>query len=448
MKILHYFLGFPPYRSGGLTKYVSDLMEAQAGEGHKVMALWPGQMRMISKKTSVKKRKSISGIENYELVNPLPVSLDEGITAFAEYERRCDRQIYVSFLKETMPDAIHIHTLMGVHREFIEAASELNIRTVFTTHDYFGICPKVNLYRYGVTCENDHDCQDCIQCNVKALSIKKIRIIQSPMYRLAKNTVLVRYFRKKHRSNFFSFESIPDMPVEKSQIPVLAEEYRKLREYYISILSMIDFVHFNSRLTESVYKRYFIPKDSKVMTITHRNIADNRKTNYWSPKDIMRITVLAPAKPFKGFNILKDALDELWNSGVKNFELKIFDSVQDKSKYMKIQEEGFSYDQLGDILADTDVVIAPSVWYETFGFTVLEAISYGVPVIVSDHVGAKDIIGAGGIVVKAGSKESLKAAILSLSPDRLRELRDAIQKEAKIKTWEQFLKENNQLYFG
>ena len=42
--------------------------------------------------------------------------------------------------------------------------------------------------------------------------------------------------------------------------------------------------------------------------------------------------------------------------------------------------------------------------------TVLEAVSCGVPVIVSDHVGAKDIIGGGGIVVKAGSCEELKDA--------------------------------------
>ena len=31
-------------------------------------------------------------------------------------------------------------------------------------------------------------------------------------------------------------------------------------------------------------------------------------------------------------------------------------------------------------------------WYETFGFTVLEALSYGVPVMVTDSVGAKDIV--------------------------------------------------------
>ena len=32
MKILHYSLGFPPYRSGGLTKFSMDLMREQIRE--------------------------------------------------------------------------------------------------------------------------------------------------------------------------------------------------------------------------------------------------------------------------------------------------------------------------------------------------------------------------------------------------------------------------------
>mgnify|MGYP001344578015 CR=1 FL=1 len=36
MRILHYGLGFPPYRTGGLTKYCVDLMLIQKKMGHDV----------------------------------------------------------------------------------------------------------------------------------------------------------------------------------------------------------------------------------------------------------------------------------------------------------------------------------------------------------------------------------------------------------------------------
>ena len=64
---------------------------------------------------------------------------------------------------------------------------------------------------------------------------------------------------------------------------------------------------------------------------------------------------------------------------------------------------------------DADCVILPSLWNETFGFTVLEALSYGVPVIVSSHVGAKDIVdeGKNGFVVE-GNVDSLKTKLRSV----------------------------------
>ena len=98
-------------------------------------------------------------------------------------------------------------------------------------------------------------------------------------------------------------------------------------------------------------------------------------------------------------------------------------------------------------MSNTDVLIAPSVGYDTFGFTVLEALSYGIPVIVSDHVGAKDIVGKSGVVVKAGSLNELKIEIETLIayPEKLMKLRQEAMKN-KIKIWEQFVEENYQMY--
>lgn len=446
MKILHYFLGFPPYRTGGLTKYCFDLMKEQANQGDEVTALWPGQMNFLSKQTKMKRRRSVGTIKNYEIINPLPVALDEGISDFDVYMEPCPEAIYYNFLREVAPEAIHIHTLMGLHREFLQAAIRLKIRTVFTTHDYFGICPKVTLYRYGEVCENDHGCKDCIQCNCTALSINRIRLMQSPLYRFLKNSALVKTLRNQHRGYFYANERLPDMPVPDSEVPEAASEYKRLREYYIQMLSMCDLIYFNSTVTEAVYNRYFTPKASVVRTITHQNISDNRTAISWKPEGVLRLTCLAPAKPYKGYKVMKDVLDDLWNSGNKNIELKLFSPVENIAPYMKVQADGFKYDQLKSIMMDTDVLLAPSVWYETFGFTVLEAISYGVPVIVSDSVGAKDIIGNGGIVVEAGNRNSLREAIIALTPEKLRELRNNIQKSAKIKTWKQFVEENYELY--
>lgn len=439
MKILHYFLGFPPYRSGGLTKFAYDLMKAQVSDGNEVSGLWPGTIIKIGANPKIKKSKSISKIQNYELINPLPVPLDEGIGDVHAFTQSCDVNIYKKFLMTVNPEVIHIHTLMGIHKEFIDVANELKIRTIYTSHDYFGLCPKVTLFRSGSCCEDDSTCHKCIQCNLNCLSLKKIQILQSPLYRIAKNTALVNGLRKKHRGNFFAEEQLPDMP--NIDVEECAKQYQTLRAYYVKMYEKIDCMHFNSTVAETVFRKYLTPRDSKVISITHTGVSDNRNNEH-KKSDKLRILSLAPAKPFKGFTVLKKALDELWSEGKRDFELKVFSPVMNPPAYMVIKEDGFKQSELSEIFSDSDVLVAPSIWYETFGFTVLEALSYGVPVIVSDHVGAKDIVNGCGEIVQAGNVSELKHALMS--SDRIEMHRMKVKTDGNIKSWEAFL---NELYF-
>ena len=153
LKILHYSLGLPPYRSGGLTKYSIDLMKEEINQGYEVLLLWPGEIKSYNKNPIIKKRKSQYNIQNFELVNCLPIPLMGGIKEIDAYMQKCDKNIYYEFLKKHKPNVIHIHTLMGLHDEFLQAAQDLNIKIVFTTHDYFGLCPKVTFLYKNKICK-------------------------------------------------------------------------------------------------------------------------------------------------------------------------------------------------------------------------------------------------------------------------------------------------------
>ena len=442
MKILHYFLGFPPFRSGGLTKFAVDLMGSQHEDGHNVVALWPGTMKFFNSKVEIKKKRKVNDIANYEIINPLPIPLDEGIIDIEKYTQSCDISVYLNFLEKIEPDVVHIHTLMGLHKEFIDAARKLKIRTVFTTHDYFGLCPKVTLYNNGKCCDNDHDCKDCVNCNSSALSLNKIRIMQSPLYRILKNSFLVKSLRKKHREDFFSeTKSLNLTNADADEKSVL---YRKLRQFYIDMLSNIDFIHFNSTVSKKIYYRYFTPNNSSVISITHKNIK-GRTVEKSGDRNKKNILFLAAAKPYKGFIVLRQALDQLWNEEHHDFRLLVFSPVSKPAPYMVIKEDGFKQEELKEIMSSANYLVAPSIWYETFGFTVLEALSYGVPVIVSDNVGAKDIIGNSGMIVKAGDYLELKKAIMSMTEEKQLELRENM-KSLKVKEWSDFVKENYLLY--
>ena len=167
MRILHYTLGFPPYRSGGLTKYAEDLMQTQSKLGHEVVALYPSGISIFHKKCHVKKEYSNSGIKIYETVNPMPVPLLYGIKDPANMmdESSLDETSFEELLKTEKPDIFHVHTLMGLPKRYLQIAHDRNVKIVYTSHDYFGLCLKVNFIdENGAFC--DAICADkCSKCN-------------------------------------------------------------------------------------------------------------------------------------------------------------------------------------------------------------------------------------------------------------------------------------------
>lgn len=302
MRILHYSLGFPPYRTGGLTKFCMDLMNQQRKMGHEVALMWPGQMKLVKKETTVRRRKSQNGIGSFEIINPLPVPYDEGITDIPEFTARCDKTVFADFLRNNRPDIIHVHTLMGLHKEFMETAKELEIKTVFSLHDFFPICPKVTMFREGDICRSAENCEKCPQCNLTALSISKIFLLQTSFYRSLKDSRIVKKLRQKHRGQYLGGEA--DAVKATGITENTAADYQELRKYYGSMVALFDKIHANSMVTRDVFRRYFDCKNIEVIHITHSDIKDNRRKKEFLP-DHLRLAYLGPGGGAKGFFSLR-----------------------------------------------------------------------------------------------------------------------------------------------
>ena len=427
MRILHYSLGLPPYRSGGLTKFCTDLMKQQFRDGNEIALLWPGRMEILIGNTKIKdKGKSLQGdskIQNYEIINPVPVPYDEGIKEFGAFKTNGDAGAYFKLFNEYQPDVIHVHTLMGLHKSFLLAAKEKGIRLVFSAHDFFPICSKVTLFRDGNICRTAMHCKDCGECNTTALSMMRIRLLQSAPYRAMKDSYIVRNLRKAHRDVFLSEEVKKACPIGNDI------DYLELRNHYRSMLGMFDSIHYNSSLTESVYREYFPELSGHIIPISHEGIGDHRKEKIFSEERI-RIRYLGSYSKGKGYWRIREALDRLWMKR-QDFCLDVhFDSSQ-QVPYV-VTHNRYNYSDLETIFDQTDVLVVPSVWYETFGYTVLEALSYGVPVIVADTVGSKDIIADGAGIIFAGN--DLYQVLKELDTDKLYNMNQAILSNQKIIT--------------
>lgn len=166
--------------------------------------------------------------------------------------------------------------------------------------------------------------------------------------------------------------------------------YDDLRAYYAQCFSEIDVFHFNSSISESVFNDYNNDLTGKIIPISHYGIKDNRERKKFN-NDCLKIGFIGSLAPYKGYPTLYKVLQDI--NKEQDWRLDVWGNKVGTDTMLPIFFRGkFSSNDLSSIFYDMDVLVVPSIWKETFGFVVLEALSYGTPVIVSDYVGAQDLV--------------------------------------------------------
>lgn len=415
MNIIHYFLGFPPLHNGGLMIYARDLAKEQAKMGHNVKMLMPGELRSSNCKSKIKFFAYEEGLPVYQIVNPQPVSFS-GVYDPDEFIKPRNDNNYREFFSKHAVAVLHVHSLIGFPKELLDAAKMLGIKTVFTTHDYYGLCPKIQFYSYNHSqCEDYKRGQECVICNRNAT--------KKALYR--RNLYLCKFY-KPLRNTYQSVKKIlPNRKKIDFEIGMLnnrqndpvcladekkAQGFVRFRKYYQNILENFDIILFNSNVTKKEYSKYVNLNKTKsyVLHVTHSNIKDHRSEIEYSCQKNGKVVILYMGylNRAKGFFDLISVLNEMKNE-FTNWELHVYGdhsaiNVDALNKDFFKFHGPYSYGNLKEIFSNSSVLVMPSKWKETFGFIGLEAYSYGIPAIASENVGFSDLIetGVNGIVYK------------------------------------------------
>lgn len=161
------------------------------------------------------------------------------------------------------------------------------------------------------------------------------------------------------------------------------------------MFSMVDAFHFNSQNTADIYGKYIdVPAASKVIPIAHGGIKDHRKLRYYN-ESLLKLGFVGSEAPYKGLPLLKEVIERINQEGhAHKLVLNVYGGRTGKDERLpNVTYKGrFTSEMMERVYNDNDMIVVPSVWNETFSFVTLETLSYGTPVLVSDHVGAKDIV--------------------------------------------------------
>lgn len=167
-------------------------------------------------------------------------------------------------------------------------------------------------------------------------------------------------------------------------------DYDDLLNYYKDCFSFVDKFHFNSEVSRSVFMTKNPNANGKIIHITHCGIKEHRKHKRFNGQKL-KLGFIGSEAPFKGLPLLIDILKGLGKDS--KWVLSVWGGRKAKHPSLPIYYRGkFDMDKIENVYDDMDVLLVPSMWKETFSLVTLEALSYGVPVIVSDNVGAQDIV--------------------------------------------------------
>jgi glycosyltransferase involved in cell wall biosynthesis len=133
------------------------------------------------------------------------------------------------------------------------------------------------------------------------------------------------------------------------------------------------------------------------------------------PPRLIRFVYVGSAATLKGLDVLQQAVNALRVAG-RSFELTL---VGPEASSLNVSHDAgirfsgrLSHSQLAQELPRHDVLILPS-YFDSFGMVVAEAMACGLPAIVTERVGAREMIrqDANGLVIPAGDPTALAEAL-------------------------------------
>lgn len=194
------------------------------------------------------------------------------------------------------------------------------------------------------------------------------------------------------------------------------KDYQKLLDYYKKCFSLVDCFHYNSETSKEVFMQYLPTSKGQVVSITHGGIEDHRIRKVYG-HDVLHIGFIGNSTPYKGLPLLISVLQDI--GMIESWELSVWGGGVGTHPSLPVYYKGkFDSSTIADVYSAMDVLIVPSIWKETFSLVTLEALSYGDPVIVSDNVGAQDIVKLYNPKFVYHSEDELKSLICEILSDK------------------------------
>ncbi|MGC9467695.1 MAG: glycosyltransferase family 4 protein [Anaerolineae bacterium] len=343
---------FPPSSLGGTEIYTRNLAQGLADRGHEVSVFY----RDDGEGTEFREGWMPSSDYRIWRVGRAfdPSSAHPASLFFDTFFNRDVEASFRRFLEQSQPDLVHFQHLMLLSIRLPNLVKQAGIQALLTLHDYWFRCANSQLiWPDGQVCRGKLAGINCARCAVARLDSGLLK---------AASPLLAPLFQWR------------DHVVKRAALEVghFVAPSRFLRERYLEVGFPADSIAVVENGIDVDRIRAFPPKPSK--------------------DGSLRVTYLGSLAWQKGVHVLVEAMQGLPPERIR---LRVFGSQEPFPDYVAklrslvdpantVLEGAVPNAQVGRILAETDILAVPSLWYENSPVVIQEAHAAGVPVLASD----------------------------------------------------------------
>jgi glycosyltransferase involved in cell wall biosynthesis len=403
LRILFVVHGFPPESYAGTEVLTLSLARALAARGHEVIVLH--RSGDAAAENYSLHESAYDGLRVIRLVNHLRFENIEQTYRNEHVEAR-----FREVLERVRPDVVHFEHLIHLSATLPGICRELGIGSIVTLNDFWFRCPKVQLIRPNqVLCAGKPPILGCAACvaNVPQ-AVPWLRAASRPLRGLL-HRLAGRYLALVRKRPAALRKHLSDVACLARRPRIMLAELAKA-DYVIAPSpflagKMIEAGFRKDRLIVSDYGMETGWLDGYRRTPAHGKVRFGFVGSLVWYKGLETLG--------KAFQRLADPRAELHVHG-DTLGLPEFRATREKVEAV-VRREGLhfhgKYDpkRLAAVLGSIDVLIVPSLWYENSPLAIHEAFQAGIPVLVSDLGGMRDLVtdGRGGLRFAAGDDADL-----------------------------------------
>lgn len=400
MRILHVVHQYPPQHVGGTEVYTQAVARHQAAAGHDVAVFCPeaGDGRPAAEDGSGHLVVYRAGEGRRGRAAVFLSTFGGGRLASS----------FAATLAETRPDIVHLQHLMGLPVALVDDIEAARLPYVITLHDYWYGCANAQLLTNdsGRLCRGpDADYVNCGRCALARAGLGGLA------------------------------------PLAPAVAPLLARRGRSLRRVFAgaaAVLASTEFVrHAYADMGFPMERVHVWPLGVEVGADELDAARAGRQARVAGGP--LRTGYIGGLSPQKGVHHLVAAVNRLPVGAVT---LSIYgdpDAFPDYAAGLRAAavHPGIRFPgrlprpALWRALGELDVLVVPTLWYETYSIVTHEAFAAGVPVVASDIGVMAEVVrdGVDGLLFPPGDEAALAAILRALSerPERLAALRAGIR---------------------